>query len=120
DAAARQLVVRKGDGERRLEERQLQDVVLSQPGETPAASVRVSLANGSRLGGELTKIRQDSVTLQSPGIQEPLVLSLQDLQAVFFEKAGPPAEGAAPAGGDARLELTGVSMHGRLLDAAAA
>ena len=118
DAAAREFVLAKDGLEQRLAERQLLDVVLAQPGEVAPRAVRVLLASGARLSGDLTKIEGDRLTLKCPTIHEPLLLPVQDLQGVLMMKTEPPettAE-ASPESRQVRLELRGVSLRGRLID----
>jgi thiol-disulfide isomerase/thioredoxin len=122
EAATRQLVLVKNGEEQRVEERQIQDIVLTQPEESPPRSVRVLLTTGARLSGELTEIQQESITLKCPGIQEPLVLAVKDLQAVLIlreEAAASDEDATAPDVRDSRLDLAGVWLRGRLVDASA-
>jgi thiol-disulfide isomerase/thioredoxin len=115
DAAAHQLIMLENGAERRLDERQLQDVVLSQPQETAPRAVRLVLASGARISGELLKIQQHQLTFQCPGIREPLVLPVKGLHALLVLKPDANAQATAPHEG--RLELAGVSLHGQLVNA---
>ncbi len=119
DAATRELVISKDGGEERLAERQLLDVVLSQPGEAAERAVRVLMASGARLSGELAAIEHDRLTLASPGIEEPLVLPIGEVQAVLVLQAQPPPPADEPASvlRDVRLEVAGASLRGKLIDA---
>lgn len=115
DAKTRQLVVVKDGKEQRIDERQLQDVVLTR-GEVPRTrAVRILLANGARISGELTTIQEDALVLQSPVVKQPVTLPVEELQAVVMI--------ASAAGGETdntafpRLELPGTSLRGVLLEA---
>ena len=84
--------------------------------------MRVLFANGARLSGELKSAGQDSITLQVPGIQDSLVLRLNELQSILNLRAT-----TAPttvidtelAGAECSLSLPGVRLRGRLVDASA-
>jgi len=123
DPIERCLVLSEGGQERTLQERELHDVVLAQPQPEPAErAVRVLMTSGTRLSGELTSVREQGITLRCPGIREPIDLPKTDLQAIVVtgESPAPAADDnhAAPVVGEARLELAGISLRGRLVDAA--
>jgi len=116
DGKARQLVVVQDGKERRIDERQLQDVVLAQRAAPDRRSVRVLLASGAQLGGDLTKIAHDALELQSPVMKQPLTLPVKELQAVLT--LTPPGSGSETDNTPLpRLELPGVSLRGALSDA---
>jgi thiol-disulfide isomerase/thioredoxin/sRNA-binding regulator protein Hfq len=115
DAKVRQLVVVKDGKEQRIEERQLQDVVLARGEEPRPRTVRVLLANGARLSGELTKVEQDAVLLTSPVVKEPFTVPVKELQAVVMLGSSPP--GDADNAAFPRLELPGASLRGSLTEA---
>ena len=118
DSATRQLVVGTDGKEERIDERLLQDVVLAQPGdERESRAVKVLLTAGSRLSGELVKIQEQGVTLKCPGMAEPIVVPVPDLQSILVVAANTASEDAAAPAHEGRLELPGVSLRGRLVDA---
>lgn len=123
DAATRQLVISKGGMEQRIDERVLQDVMLGQGDEPLKCSVRILLVNGTRLSGEIKRIEQDVLVLQSPVIKQPLALAVKELQAIvpLGSAAASDLREAQASNGDtlpeARLELPGVLLHGTLEEA---
>jgi thiol-disulfide isomerase/thioredoxin len=113
DAKSRQLVIVSEGKEQRIDERLLQDVVLSQRDEPRGRSVRVLLANGARLSGEIQQIKADAVVLKSPVAKEPLAVPVQELQAVVLPASGSESDNSP----QPRLELPGVSLRGSLQEA---
>lgn len=122
DAEARQFVLREGDADQRLDESQLEQIVLSRSGPAAPRSVRLLLTTGERISGDLQKIEHDKVSLQCPGVRETLVFPLDELHSLFVLQQQTPrpddsvVANLSPAG---RLELDGASLHGRLVNAQA-
>jgi peroxiredoxin len=116
DADARQFLISEQGQQRRLDADALQDIVLSPPREATPRSLRALRSSGSGISGDLLKIEGQHVWLKCPGVREPLVLPLRELRTLIVLQGDDVPE-AQP--GDGRLELAGVSLHGRLLDARA-
>ncbi len=75
-------------------------------------------AGGTRVSGELLKVEQGKVSLQSPGIRETLAVPVSDLYCLAMgnENVAPPqTEGRL-----GRLEADGVSLQGCLTDSSGA
>ena len=71
--------------------------------------------NGMRISGDLVSVENQQVTLKSPEIRELLIVSMNELQSVIALKTKQdPAELPQRQG---RLEFTGGSLHGCLIDA---
>jgi len=118
DPAAREFLLRGEAGESRVPAGEVTDVFLSTPGEAPPRAVLATYADGTRLGGELRSIGAGSLELATPGIREALKLPFEGIRSVVAQKhevGTPPA-----AGRSGTLELAGVRLHGRLVDARAA
>jgi len=117
DAAKRQFVLREDGAERRLDEKQLQNAVLSNSDATEPRSVRLLLTTGERLSGDLVAIEQEKLPLRCPGVREPLIFPVHRLHSLFVLQQQVPKLGEnspADAPPEGRLELDGVSLHGRL------
>lgn len=114
DPASKQFTISAPGGNRRIDERRVQDVVLSRGEDAPLASLRALQSSGVRISGDLVKVEQGRLWLKSPGIREPLPLAMNDLQALIVLKPDPDT---AASGRQGRLESSGLSLHGRLVDA---
>ncbi len=67
-----------------------------------------------QVSGELLKVQQERIWLKCPGIQEPVGLSLANLHALIVSRTD--AAESEPPAREGRLELAGLSLHGRLVD----
>jgi len=117
DAAARQFVVREGDSDTRLAEDELQSALFARASAPPPAAVKLVLAAGGRVSGELLEITPDRIVLQREGIREPLVFAVAELQSLAVSAPASESSGeqdrqlTTPEG---HLQLPGVSLHGWL------
>src|SRR5262245_52997119 len=117
DPDLRQFILREEDADQRLDEKDLQHIVLSRSDSTEPRSVRLLLTTGERVSGDLVAIQQDKITVQCPSVREPLVFPLNQLHSLFVLKQQVPKLGEnTPVGAppEGRLELDGISLHGRL------
>jgi thiol-disulfide isomerase/thioredoxin len=114
DAARHQFVVKVVDDELRIDESQLQDVSLAQPGEVRPRLLRAVFFSGMRVSGDLTKVEQGTVWFKCPGIQELLFAQIDALQSLTFAQQ----EGDKPAlaGREGRIEMEGTVLHGCLVE----
>jgi len=122
DAAERQFELRENDADLRLDESQVDHIVLSQPGPAASRMVRLLLTTGERISGDLLKIEDGRVFLRCPGVREPLSLPIEELHSLFVLRHDDlKVEGNSPPNPspEGRLELDGVSLHGRLISAQA-
>jgi thiol-disulfide isomerase/thioredoxin len=121
DAPTRQFVFKTDAGIQRLNEGEVHDVFLSEAAGTPDRALRAVHISGLRISGDLEKIEAGKISLRSPGIREPLVWPIAELQglAVLDGKAAEPtAEAAAPpAAREGKLEIAGTRLHGHLVEA---
>lgn len=117
DAAKREFVIREDGRERRVAEDQFQEVLSPRYEEPTARAVRVAMVSGERLSGELVSIANQKLTLRAPGIQEDIVCSLDRLNSLSVPEPKTPRLGEnSPTGAvpEGRLQLDGLSLHGRL------
>jgi thiol-disulfide isomerase/thioredoxin len=117
DPEKRQFILREADADQRLDEKDLQHIVLSRSDSAEPRSVRLLLTTGERVSGDLVAIQQEKITVQCPGVRELLVFPLDQLHSLFVLKQQIPKLGEnTPAGAppEGRLELDGISLHGRL------
>lgn len=114
DPAKREFVLVEAGTDRRMSEDQVLDVVLSQAEEASQPAARAVDLSGMRISGNLLRVEQHQVWLQSPGIQEPLGLPLEGLQSLIVLRH----EGgvAVPRLKDGRLESAGALLHGRFVE----
>jgi peroxiredoxin len=114
DAAARELVLRGEAGESRVPLEKVATIALAPPKEEPPRNLTVTLADSSRLSGELVNVDEKSLWLSSPDLREPLTLPLAELQSLE-----PPPRKAAEVKADGRtgtLEIDGTNLRGWLVD----
>jgi thiol-disulfide isomerase/thioredoxin len=121
DPATKQFTVRSGGAENVVAQDAVGEIVLAPPRRVkPAArTVRIMYRDGARVGGTLTRVEDDHVTLACPAAEEPLRLPLAGARSlvVLRHDAAPPA--ATAAGRPGRLEVGGASLKGRLVEAPA-
>jgi thiol-disulfide isomerase/thioredoxin len=116
NADTRVFVVREGEAQRTIEERQLQEVVFAGAKESPGRVVRLALVSGERISGRILEIKNDILQLQAAGIREPIECPMKSLQAIVGLKANEADDAAVPVGEsrECRLFADNVSLHGRL------
>jgi thiol-disulfide isomerase/thioredoxin len=117
DAQAQQFVLREADADLRLEASQLEQMVFSPPSAAAPRSVRLLLTTGERISGDLLRMEHNTISLLCPGIREPLTFSLNQLHSLFVvQHKASSSNGSTPTNSspEGRLELDGVSLHGRL------
>jgi hypothetical protein len=118
DAEGR-LLIKTGDGERKANLDELEEVVFvvaaEQQPENAEERVRVVRRSGGVLSGGIVAIREDGLTIQRDGIDRPIVVPLADLHSLVSLRAAEPRPLPGRLGtiavGDARLS-------GCLVDAA--
>ncbi len=113
DAEKHEFVIGEGDNSKKIPESQVHDVFLSQSAAVVPRSLRAVFLTGMKLSGDLNQVEENKVTLKCPGIQEPIVTSIDSLQSfvVLVPKASP---AASPKPG--RLETTETRLHGNLVE----
>jgi thiol-disulfide isomerase/thioredoxin len=80
-------------------------------------SLRLVYRDGSRCSGTLSRIEDTHLTLTCPGVKEPLHLPLAELRSLISLRLGERTPALPVAGKPGRLEMEGVSLKGRLVDA---
>ena len=117
DADAKEYVVKADGGdEARVPEKEIAGVFLSKPTDVGPRAVRLACLDGTRLSGELAGVEGGVVTLSVPGLKESPGLPAKSLRSLVVLKHGP-AEPAPKQELTGRLEMEGVSLPGRLVDA---
>jgi thiol-disulfide isomerase/thioredoxin len=114
DTKAKQFTVRDGDEVTRVPAEQVASVFFSSPKNQSPPKFRVLYQDGTQLSGELTRIEDDTVQLNSTGIEEPVRLPLSGVRSLVVLKQ---ADSKAPPlsnGPTGRLELDGLRLPGRL------
>jgi thiol-disulfide isomerase/thioredoxin len=119
DADARQFTLAGGDGveEQRIEADQIACIFPSPAAKSRECAYRVGLHNGSRVSGELTRVRGGKILLARPGIAEPLGCAIADVRSLVATSKN--AETPVVTGRMGRLELESVRLHGSLVAATA-
>jgi thiol-disulfide isomerase/thioredoxin len=122
DADKRVFIVREGETERTIEERQLQEVVFAGAKEPPGRVVRVAVVSGERVSGKVLSVANGTLKLQTAGVREPIECLLKSLQAIVGLKVNEATNLEEPSGGspECRLFADDVSLHGRLTEVRAA
>ncbi|HLJ97120.1 MAG TPA: hypothetical protein VKU02_28405, partial [Gemmataceae bacterium] len=127
DPDSKQFTFRDGKTETRIEQAAILDVFLAPsvavakaPADTAAGSpkgtVRAVYRDGWRISGTLTRIEDTHLTLNSPGVKEPLRLPLAGLRSLIaLNSPGGTASIPAVAGRAGRMEMEGVHLNGRLV-----
>ncbi len=114
DAAQNQFVVKFNDGERRVPADEMAGCTFGATAEVASGNLRVVLLSGMRISGNLVRVEGDRVFVKSSGIREPWSPEFGTLQAITVvrpERDPPKQEGRI-----GRLEMDGVTLHGRLVD----
>lgn len=115
DPAAKRFTVRDGETETAVPHDAVADVYPAPPPPGPPASraARVVLRDGTRVSGRPTGVADAHLTLDCPGVQEPIRLPLAAVRSVVLVQ--PTAKAAQVANGrGGRLEADGLSLPGRL------
>lgn len=116
DTATGQFVI-EGSAEQRIAGNQVQDVFFSQGGEVSPRSLRAIQSNGQRFSGSIARIGKDAIHLTCPGIREPIAIPIASLQALTgLSPSEVPATATPAEARTGKLELTGVLLHGRLVE----
>ncbi|HEY4313178.1 MAG TPA: TlpA disulfide reductase family protein [Pirellulales bacterium] len=122
DATQKQFVVQSEEGEKRIPEAQVQDIVVASAAEPGARSISALFIAGARASGQLLKIEQGKVWLQSPGIREPIAAPLDALYALTAlegQAADQVQEKEIPLPSrEGRLEVDGTLLRGCLIEGA--
>jgi thiol-disulfide isomerase/thioredoxin len=121
DAQAKRFTLDEGGKDVQVENKQVVDIVLNRAASgtnksTADHRLRVIYRDGSRLSGSLMQFGDKVLQLKSPDIQEPLSISVADLQMLVGledEKKSVPAGAAGRAG---TLKVAGDSISGRLVE----
>jgi peroxiredoxin len=118
DAGSREFVVKSAAGETRIAPEKISSVFLSLPGEQKPQGLRAVYRDGSRYTGELQKVEKDNLVLKVPGVAEVLRLPVAGLRSLVIltqEEADAPVKDELTG----RLEIQGVQLTGKLVDAGA-
>jgi thiol-disulfide isomerase/thioredoxin len=153
DAATRQFVVQGKSGESKISADRLDSAFLSFPtesdpaaaresfrssakaapgklrGETRPAPARAVLHDGTQLSGDIVKVADGALWINSPAFKEPLRLAVRDLRSVIALRQDSALSGREAGTGKpgdqtdkesegrlGMLELDGVRLRGRLID----
>ena len=118
DAASREFLVKSGEGagETRIAPEKISSVFLSLPGDEKPQGLRAVYRDGSRYTGELQKVEKGVLALKVPGVPEILRLPVAGLRSLVILTE---AEAEAPVKDESsgRLEISGVRLNGKLVDA---
>ncbi len=117
DPTSKEFVLReegKGEGEARVAAAAIAGVFLSPPADEAPRAIRAVYQDGSRLSGDLVKVEGQAVVVAVPGFDAPLRLPVAGLRSLASTGQAPPA-GAVE--WTPRIEMDGVRLRGRLVDA---
>ncbi|MHC5538040.1 TlpA family protein disulfide reductase [Singulisphaera rosea] len=115
DGPKKEFVVRTDSGETRVAEDKITALFLSPPAEEPARVCRAVFQDGSRIGGDLSRVEKGEWCLKRTGVKEPLSLPQAGLRSfVVVSRNAKPAQAGDERLG--RLEVDDVRMQGRLVD----
>lgn len=114
DAESREFVIEDGSQETTVRADEIASVVLTPAAEPAASPVRIGCHDGTRLGGETTKVESGSVHITRSGVDESLAFPVADVRFLI----GMRRETQKPASQKAvgRLEIEGLRSHGALVD----
>ncbi len=115
DPEGRAFLVKDDGAESKVAVDRIADVFLSKPDEEAPRATKASLADGSRLGGDLRKIEGGRAELTVPGFREPVPLPIAGLQLLAWPQPEPTPGGAA-GGRIGVLEVEGTRLPGSLAD----
>lgn len=133
DAESNQFLVAGEQGETRVNAPQMTTLLVTPEAATYSAPLRVALNTGASIMGRLAAVRDDKLSLQRDGIEEPLVFPISAVRSLLGStpqsSAGNNSTTAARDQGHAkneegdfdrvgRLEADGVRSHGWLVDGA--
>ncbi len=116
DADKREFVLVENGRETRVEVAQVESIVQPQSNEAPPRDVHACLQDGARLSGKLREVKGDRIWIESPGVAEPLGVSMSDMQQLSVLNRSKPA--GAGDGRQGRLEMADVRLQGCLVDGA--
>jgi thiol-disulfide isomerase/thioredoxin len=114
-AGAKQIAVKTGDTESRIESSDIACMVLAPEQKKVAATFRIMLHNGCRFSGDLLKVEAGKLYLQRHGVDQPLACPVGDLRSLVSLKR----EGASPSYTTDRIgrwETKGVRSRGSLVE----
>ncbi len=119
DTKTREFLVKSDSAETRIAPEKISSVFLSLPGDDKPQGLRAVYQNGSRYSGELQKVEKGTLVLAAPGYAELLRLPKAGLRSLVILTQ---AEVDAPVKDEStgRLEIPGVRLTGKLVDAAKA
>lgn len=123
DPKTKEFTIRDGTMVTTVKHDVIADVFLAPPqapekaaADVPPRTLRVVTVEGARFSGTLARIEDAHLTLNCPGVKEPVRLALAELRSLIPLRAAVGPNAPAGGGRPGRLELEGLNLKGRLVD----
>lgn len=114
DPSASEFLVGEGDQAERIHTDDVARIVMSDSDAEPPGGLRAILQDGTRISGELRKLKDGRLWLSRPGVAEALGVPVAELKTLLsLEKEKPIEELEGRVG---RLVMENVSIEGRLME----
>ncbi len=110
----REFVIDDNGTIQRISEDRFHDCFLSQSSDVAPRGLRAVFLSGMKVSGDLIRVLDQAVVLKCPGIRESVTVSFETLQSIVG--LAPRSEPTKMQQLPGRFEMTGVRLHGCLVD----